>query len=264
MTARAFDRVDHDSGDNVHILADPWSRSLLARLCSPACDTRDAHPLLDACSAVLLQAAVEQLPRVSVEQPTRMAAGEPRAVLRESILDPQAPAVVVDVARGGIAPSLSFQRGLMQVLDPASVRVDHVYLQRVADPATGAVTGVSHAGSKLGGPVAGATLFVPDPMAATGASMAYVLDIYRSMAGGPPRRIVACHLIATPEYLARIARDAPDVVVYALRVDRGLSPDDVLAAKPGARWREERGLDAHSYIVPGAGGIGEVLNNAWV
>jgi len=264
MTARALDRVDHDYGDNVHILADPWSRSLLARLCSPDCTTRDAHPLLDACSAVLLQAAVEQLPRVVVDQPTRMAATEPRAILRETVIDPSSAAIVVDIARGGIAPSLSFQRGLMQVLDPARVRVDHVYLQRVADPATGAVTGVNHAGSKLGGPVLGATVFVPDPMAATGASLAYVLDVYRSLAGGPPRRFVACHLIATPEYLRRIAHEAPDVAVYALRVDRGLSPTEVLASRPGARWTEERGLDAHSYIVPGAGGIGEVLNNAWV
>jgi uracil phosphoribosyltransferase len=30
------------------------------------------------------------------------------------------------------------------------------------------------------------------------------------------------------------------------------------------RWDEERGLDDHHYIVPGAGGVGEVLNNAWV
>lgn len=264
MTTSATDRLDHAYGDNVHILADPWSRSLLARLCDPACDTRDAHPLLDACSAALLQAAVEQLPRVQVSRPTRMAASEPRAVLHETIVDPDCATVVVDVARGGIAPSLSFQRGLMQILDPARVRVDHIYLQRVSDPVTGAVTGVSHAGSKLGGPVADATIFVPDPMAATGSSIAYVLDLYRTLAGGAPRRIVACHLIVTPEYLARIARDAPDVQIYALRVDRGMSSAEVLAARPGERWDEERGLDAHSYIVPGAGGIGEVLNNAWV
>jgi uracil phosphoribosyltransferase len=52
--------------------------------------------------------------------------------------------------------------------------------------------------------------------------------------------------------------------VYALRVDRGLSPPEVLATVPGTRWSEERGLDEHQYIVPGAGGVGEILNNAWV
>ncbi|MFO0670283.1 MAG: hypothetical protein U0235_11745 [Polyangiaceae bacterium] len=42
------------------------------------------------------------------------------------------------------------------------------------------------------------------------------------------------------------------------------SPADVLATVPGTRWDEERGLDDHQYIIPGAGGIGELLNNAWV
>jgi uracil phosphoribosyltransferase len=32
---------------------------------------------------------------------------------------------------------------------------------------------------------------------------------------------------------------------------------------PGVEWERERGLNEQSYIVPGAGGMGEVLNNAW-
>jgi uracil phosphoribosyltransferase len=42
-----------------------------------------------------------------------------------------------------------------------------------------------------------------------------------------------------------------------------LSPADVLQTVPGTRWAEERGLTDHQYIVPGAGGLGEVLNNSW-
>jgi uracil phosphoribosyltransferase len=72
------------------------------------------------------------------------------------------------------------------------------------------------------------------------------------------------HLIVTPEYLKNVLRAHPDTVVYALRLDRGLSPDDVLQTAPGTRWDEEKGLDDHQYIVPGAGGVGEILNNAWV
>jgi hypothetical protein len=53
-------------------------------------------------------------------------------------------------------------------------------------------------------------------------------------------------------------------VVYALRLDRGLSSPDVLAAVPGERWDEERGLNDHHYIVPGGGGLGEVMNNSYV
>jgi uracil phosphoribosyltransferase len=32
---------------------------------------------------------------------------------------------------------------------------------------------------------------------------------------------------------------------------------------PGKRWTEEKGLNDHQYIVPGAGGLGEILNNAY-
>ena len=36
-----------------------------------------------------------------------------------------------------------------------------------------------------------------------------------------------------------------------------LSAPDVLETVPGERWDEERGLNERSYIVPGAGGLGE-------
>ncbi len=72
------------------------------------------------------------------------------------------------------------------------------------------------------------------------------------------------HLIVTPEYLRNVLRAHPDTIVYALRLDRGLSTEEVLATVPGTRWDDEKGLDDHQYIVPGAGGVGEILNNAWV
>ncbi|MEI8254618.1 MAG: hypothetical protein WCJ30_03005, partial [Deltaproteobacteria bacterium] len=39
---------------------------------------------------------------------------------------------------------------------------------------------------------------------------------------------------------------------------------DVLATVPGTHPDRERGLDDRQYIVPGAGGLGELLNNAWI
>lgn len=257
-------RLRHHYGDNVHILSDPWGLSLAARISVPSVDTRDAHPVLAAAYAHLLAAASEQLVSRPHDLDTRMTASEPRARLTGSVIDRDQRIVIVDVARAGMIPAHHLHRGLMDVVDPAGVRVDHIYLQRESDPQTGAVTGVSHSGSKIGGPVEDRLVIVPDPMAATGSSVSYVLDAYRSLEGGAPRRFLMLHLIVTPEYLARVARDAPDVVVYALRVDRGLSPEDVLREVPGQRWEEECGLDAHSYIVPGAGGLGELLNNSWV
>ncbi len=72
------------------------------------------------------------------------------------------------------------------------------------------------------------------------------------------------HLVVTPEFLRALKKSHPDVVVYAWRLDRGLSPEKILQTAPGTHWDEERGLDEHQYIVPGAGGVGEILNNAWV
>ena len=81
---------------------------------------------------------------------------------------------------------------------------------------------------------------------------------------GQAAKVIAVHLIVTPEYLRHVPRAPPDVIVYALRLDRGLSSPEVLATTPGERWDEERGLTDHHYIVPGAGGLGEIMNNSFV
>jgi uracil phosphoribosyltransferase len=70
-------------------------------------------------------------------------------------------------------------------------------------------------------------------------------------------------MMATPEYLRAVLDAFEDVVVYTARLDRGMSPPEVLARMPGERWSEEKGLNSKGYIVPGAGGMGEVLNNSW-
>ena len=50
--------------------------------------------------------------------------------------------------------------------------------------------------------------------------------------------------------------------IYAIRLDRSLSPRQVLLEKPGKSWSQERGLNDLQYIVPGGGGFGELMNNA--
>ena len=52
--------------------------------------------------------------------------------------------------------------------------------------------------------------------------------------------------------------------LYAGRLDRGLSSARALASTPGTWPDEERGLNDVQYIVPGAGGMGELLTNSWV
>ena len=136
-------------------------------------------------------------------------------------------------------------------------------MSRTTD-AHGHVTGATWHDAKIGRDVEGRTVLFPDPMAATGSSLVSALDHYTQRLDGAPARCIAMHLIVTPEYLKRVLREHPATIVYAFRVDRGLSSEDVLASVPGTRWDEERGLDDHHYIVPGAGGIGEIMNNAWI
>ena len=101
-------------------------------------------------------------------------------------------------------------------------------------------------------------------MGATGSTVSRVLNHYAREVRGQALRVIALHLIVTPEYLRHVTRAHPEVQVYALRLDRGLSAPAVLATVPGERWDEERGLTDHQYIVPGGGGLGEILNNSFV
>ena len=94
--------------------------------------------------------------------------------------------------------------------------------------------------------------------------MRYTLDLYEKEVGGNMRKGVAIHLIVTPEYLRAMAESHPELTIYALRLDRGLSEPDVLETIPGTHPERERGLDDRHYIVPGMGGLGELVNNAFV
>ena len=255
--------IAHGYGPRVHILDNAHLLTLLARLCSPEVRHPELLHLLRTIYQVMLSAvASREFPRRAVEVPTRMAERHPRhGVYRGTALDPATRAVIADVIRAGIAPAQICFETLTTTLPPENVRLDHLTLARRAD-ASGHVVGVDLSGSKIGGSVDGAILLLPDPMGATGATTLRALRHYREH-HGKPARIVAMPMIATPEYLRAVLDAFDELVVYAVRLDRGLSPPDVLALPPGAEWARERGLDDHEYIVPGAGGMGEVLNNSW-
>jgi uracil phosphoribosyltransferase len=191
-----------------------------------------------------------------------MAAAHPaRGVYRGPVLDPATQVVVVDVVRAGIVPAQVCFEQLIALLSEKSVRLDHMNMARRAS-AEGRVTGVDLFGSKIGGRVDGAWMVLPDPMGATGATATRLLRHYLTE-WGRPAKVIALPMIATPEFLRCVLEEFEDLVVYTARIDRGLSDPDVLASIPGTYWDRERGLDDKSYIVPGAGGMGEVINNAW-
>ncbi|MCC7441242.1 MAG: uracil phosphoribosyltransferase [Bdellovibrionales bacterium] len=255
--------AEHRYGPRVHLLTHPLLLSWLERLCSPQTKQPLVNELLTRITLGLFQAAVNaEFPRKSVSSPTRMAADHPtEGVYRGAVIDPEISAVTVNLARAGTVPSQLVYQELNLLLNPDHVRQDHVSIARQAG-ADHKVTGSHVSGHKIGGRVDGAMLFIPDPMGATGSTVVEALSLYREL--GKPRRVLCMHCIVTPEYLKKVTQAHPEVEIYAVRLDRGLSAPDLLATVPGTRWSEERGLNDRHYIVPGGGGFGEILNNAFV
>src|SRR5437588_2164960 len=271
MRDHTYDRVQyrtpelpHQYGAHVHILAEPLALTQLARLCAKGTYQPDINRLVGELYRGLLRVIVNaEFPRRATATPTRMIDSTPQAVFHGETIDPEVRAVTVNIARAGTLPSQITYDFLNTLLDPRLVRQDHFVMARVLDEAE-KVVGARISGSKIGGDVDDAILLFPDPMGATGGSISTALEAYRDNVMGKPRKTIAAHLIVTPEYLKRVTIAHPDTIIYALRVDRGLSPEEIFDTVPGTHWDKERGLDERQYIVPGGGGFGEIMNNAYV
>lgn len=260
---------EHHYGKNFHLLSDPVLFSYLATLCSP--ETK--QPAFNGLIRILYESMIRtviahEFPRKPGRVVTRMAAKHPEGSFTAELIDKEQPAVCVDLARAGTYPSHLCFEALNYLLDPDVVRQDHMLMARQTNEKN-QVIGASNGGCKIGGPVGGAIVLFPDPMGATGSTIIQALDLYKNgfngtLAPGIAKRYIALHLIVTPEYLRNVQKRHSDLVVYALRLDRGLSPQDILSTRPGEKWDQERGLNGEQYIVPGGGGFGELLNNAYV
>lgn len=256
--------IEHKYGEGIHILSDPVLESWLARLCSPPTQQPQINQLVAFLYESLVRIVLNrEFPRKRMKLATRMTASHPNAPYEGELLDEDQRAVTVNLARAGTWPSHICYSTLNHILNPANVRQDHILASRMTD-LKHQVTGTHLGGAKIGGDVKDAIVLFPDPMGATGNTLVSSLDHYKGEIEGPARKYVALHLIVTPEYLKNVHTAHPDVAIYAVRVDRGLSTPKALKAIPGAYWDEERGLNDKQYIVPGGGGFGEIMNNSFV
>ncbi|MCA8959547.1 MAG: uracil phosphoribosyltransferase [Planctomycetes bacterium] len=254
----------HGYGPNVHIMAQPYLLTQLATLCGPAARQPLINSLIENCyRALLVHVFDREFPRCAVAAPTRMAEVHPNGVYRGAVIDPATRVVTVNIARAGTFPSHICFHMLNEFLDPGGIRQDHIVMDRLTD-SEGRVTGAGIHGTKIGGDVDGRLVLFPDPMGATGSSLIRAINHYKHELRGSPRKIINVHLIVTPNYVRAMREAHPDVVIYAIRVDRGTSDPDVLSSMPGQHWDREDGLNERHYIVPGGGGFGEVLNNSYV
>jgi uracil phosphoribosyltransferase len=255
--------IEHAYGDWVHILSDPYICTLLGRLGHPETPMRDIRPLLRRIYERLLgNALAAEFPHDTLRWPTRMASVMEEGHFEGELLSPGVPVVISCVARAGVQPSEICYESLLQVLPDQNVRLDYLTMSRRVDEA-GHVVGTDDSGTKIGGDVKDAILLIPDPMGATGGTIERVLSIYEERGLGPWRMAIAMPMIATPEFIRRLTPKRDRLRIWAGRLDRGLSSPEVLATRPGER-DDERGLNDTQYIVPGAGGVGELLTNSWV
>ncbi len=253
----------HEYGPNVHLIADPLALTWLSRLSHPSCVQPEVNRIVTLLYRGLVREVINrEFPRKIVRTETRMRPLTEHGYYEGEVVDPDVDVTSVDIARAGILPSMVCFEALCEILSPGRVRQDHILMNRVTD-AEDHVTGAATHGRKIAGPIAGRFLLFPDPMGATGGSLTEAITFYRERLDGAPRHCFALNLIVTPEYVRKLTSAFPEgVSIYAYRLDRGLSTERALAARPGAFPDDERGLNDIQYIVPGAGGMGEVMNNA--
>lgn len=256
--------IEHLYGPNVHVLDDPFLTTQLARLCASETTQPMFNFIVSQLYSSLIRSVInDAFPRQAVAMATRMRANNPRGVFHGEVVDRDTRTVVVDIARAGILPSQVCYDTLNSVLNPQVVRQDHLIMARTVDNKD-QVTGAAISGSKIGGRVDGRMVLFPDPMGATGNSLATAMNAYMGGDLGKPKRLITLNLIITPEFAKRLTEQFDNVEIYALRLDRGMSSDAVLRTIPGTNWSEESGLDEKQYIVPGGGGFGELMNNSWI
>lgn len=260
----SLNQSTHKYGENVHIISNPFTLSLLARLGNAS----SVQPVLNKQVEVLYDHLLQQVlnhlaPVEDVKIETRMKEHVSEGVYEGKVFKQNQKFISVNLARAGILPSHRCFQELHNLFNGEGLRQDHFYINRKTDE-NDQVVGVDVSGSKIGGPQEDAIVLFPDPMGATGGSLSYCIDHYKNKVEGKARKYVAMHLIVTPEYIQRMQKDHPDVEIFAIRLDRGLSESDVFNTIPGTHPEKERGLTDNQYIVPGAGGVGEILNNSFV
>ena len=256
--------LKHEYGDQIKITQDILLNTILQKLSSPEITQPLFNIYLKQAYEVLFNKLLShELIVKNYETKTRMYDQTDKAILKTDCLDESNKVICVDLARAGMLPSQLLFDKLNLLVSSKNIRQDHIYAQRVTGD-DGTVTGVDFSGSKIGGDIEKATVILPDPMGATGGTICQAIDHYKNQVKGKALKFISVHLIITPEFIRTICAKHPDVIIYAGRIDRGLSEKDILKTIPGTHIEKESGLNDIQYIVPGAGGVGEIINNSFV
>ncbi|MEZ4705360.1 MAG: uracil phosphoribosyltransferase [Bdellovibrionota bacterium] len=254
----------HAYGQNVYLINNVAMLSKLAWVCQTHSTQPHINHVIKDLYRGLLNVVVQTLfTRKTIEVPTRMADAHPKeAIFKGDVLDPSQKVVICGMARAGTLPSMEVFEELSFLLHPKNVRADHIAMNRVTNENHKVQDALIH-GHKIGGNIDQSWVLLPDPMGATGSSINNVISLYKNSIEGTPRAFVCMNLIITPEFIHNVKTKHPQAVIFALRLDRGFSSEKALQSIPGTYPEEEKGLNNIDYIVPGGGGLGELMNNSW-
>ena len=201
---------------NAFIFEHPLIQHKISLLRNKDTHTKDFRELVDEVSMLMVYEITKDLPLVEVEIETPVAKTTAR-VLSDR------PVALVPILRAGLGMVPGVQRLL------PNARVGHIGLYRDHD---------THEPveyyCKLPDDIADSTVFVLDPMFATGGSATAAIDFLKER-GCTDLRLV-CIVAARPA-IDRMQKEHPDVPVYCAALD------------------EE--LNANAYIVPGLGDAGD-------
>lgn len=222
-----------------NILNTSYHLSLLAELGKPETVQPRVSQIIEALFGSMFGIVADQeLEKQSIRVKTRIAGKDKRGIWEGKVFKKNQKVVVADVIRAGIQPAHQFYLKLTEVLNPKFVRQDHIMSQRIET--TSGVAGSKLSGSKIGGSISNAIVFIPDPMGATGGSLEEIIHFYLKNYG-KPKKFVVVNLVVTPQCLKQTQKIKAPLSLYAARLDKGLTKDD--------------------FIYPGLGGVGEIINN---
>lgn len=256
--------LNHKYGENIFISKDIVLHKLLAQLGSPKIKQPLFNLYLKRCYDILFhQMLSHHFEKETIEERTRMFETERKAIYKGDVLKEDTKLVCVDLARAGMLPTQYLFDFAHLLFASENIRQDHIYAQRVTNDSD-QVIGTDFSGSKVGGTIEDSFVILADPMGATGSTMVEALNFYKNKVEGNPKKFIAVHIIVTPEYIKKMTETHPDLLIIAARLDRGLSSEEVLKTIPGENIQAEKGLNNIQYIIPGAGGVGEIINNSFV
>ncbi len=221
------------------ILNSTYNLSLLARLGTPEVVQPEVSSIVKELFGNMFGTIMDnELEKEIKSVKTRIYPQDKRGIFKGRIFKKKQKIVIADIIRGGIMPSHQYFLKLSNILDQRYVRQDHIMAQRIET--SEGVDGTSLMASKIDGTVRNAIVIIPDPMGATGGSVAEVIDHYQKHFG-KAKRFVIVNLIITPQYVKRLEKIKAPISLYASRLDKGLTKTD--------------------FIWPGLGGVGEMINN---